>query len=419
VREHPEVVVVGGGPGGAAAAYWLARRGHPVLLVEKHEYPREKVCGDGLTPRAITQLTDMGFDFDVPELHRIHGLRAYGGGTVLELPWPEHSEHPAWGAVIRRADLDGQVAALAAAQGVMVREKTEARAIVEHGAVMGVELLREGEIEIVHPDIVVIADGSNSRFGRAVGAMRDRTYPYALAARGYYPSEASEDPFLESYLDIRDDSGRTLPGYGWVFPLGDGTVNLGVGVMSTFKGWKDVNTNQLLAALEGTVPDYWGIDPELRLARPRGGKIPMAFSVGPKAGPNWLLVGDAAGAVNPFNGEGIDYAYETGRMAAEHIHAALGSTDGALLHGYPQALEDAFGFYHRVARLFVTLIGRPAVLRALVTVGFRSRPLMEWVLKAMANLLEPSEWALAERAFRLAEMVAQAAPEPALLSSRG
>jgi flavin-dependent dehydrogenase len=279
--------------------------------------------------------------------------------------------------------------------------------------------MQEGEIEIAHPDIVVIADGSNSRFGRAVGAMRDRTYPYALAARGYYPSEASEDPFLESYLDIRDDSGRTLPGYGWVFPLGDGTVNLGVGVMSTFKGWKDVNTNQLLTALEGTVPEYWGIDPELRLARPKGGKIPMAFSIGPKAGSNWVLVGDAAGAVNPFNGEGIDYAYETGRMAAEHIHAALGSSDGALLHGYSQALEDEFGFYHRVARLFVTLIGRPAMLRALVTVGFRSRPLMEWVLKAMANLLEPSERALAERAFRLAEMVAQTAPEPALLSSRG
>ena len=297
-----------------------------------------------------------------------------------------------------------------------MRQRTEAKPVLENGSMVGVELVLDGESEVIRPEMVVVADGSLSRFGRALGAMRDRTYPYALAVRGYYRSPAADDPFLESYLDIRDAEGRTLPGYGWVFPLGDGTVNLGVGVMSTFKGWKNVNTNDLLAALEQTVPEYWGLDAEARTARPKGGKIPMAFSIGPKAGPNWVLVGDAAGAVNPFNGEGIDYAYETGRMAADHIHAALGTREPALLHSYPQALEDEYGLYHRVARLFVTLIGRPVLIRSLVTVGFRSRPLMEWVLKAMANLLEPSEQAFAERAFRLAEMVAQAAPEPALLA---
>ena len=101
----PDVLVVGGGPGGAAAGYWLARRGLSVVVAEKKEYPREKACGDGLTPRAIKQLLDMGFDFDVPEFHRVHGLRSYAGDNLkLEMEWPDHSIFPNWGGVIRRSD---------------------------------------------------------------------------------------------------------------------------------------------------------------------------------------------------------------------------------------------------------------------------------------------------------------------------
>ena len=109
----PSVLVIGGGPAGSAAAYWLAREGHDVTLVEKKEYPRDKTCGDGLTPRAILQLQEMGFDFDVPEFHTITGLRSYAGEEYVEMSWPEHSRFPNWGGVMRRSDLDSQVAELA------------------------------------------------------------------------------------------------------------------------------------------------------------------------------------------------------------------------------------------------------------------------------------------------------------------
>jgi flavin-dependent dehydrogenase len=178
-----DVLVVGGGPGGSAAAYWLARAGRSVLLVEKKEYPREKTCGDGLTPRSIHQLQDMGFDFDVPELHRIRGLRAYSGELMVELDWPDHPIYPDWGAVIRRADLDLQVAALAEKQGAIVRSHTTASPILHSGRISGVELVSDGETEVVHPKVVVVADGSLSRFGRALGTVRDRGRPYGLAAR--------------------------------------------------------------------------------------------------------------------------------------------------------------------------------------------------------------------------------------------
>ncbi len=414
-----DVLVVGGGPAGAAAAYWLARNGVSVQVAERKSYPRDKTCGDGLTPRAVKQLLDMGFDFDVPELHRIVGLRAYSGELMLEIPWPERTEYPDWGGVIRRADLDMQVAMLAEKQGAVIHQRTEAVPVVVEGRLEAVELRQtdsEGTVEstTVHPRVTVIASGSLNRFGRALGSERRRDYPYGLAVRGYYASPNSTDGFLESQLDIRDAEGRSMPGYGWIFPLGDGSINVGVGVISSFKGWKDVNTSKVLDAYLASLPDHWQSGADHQLTTPVGGKLPMAFSVGPKVGPNWVAVGDAAGAVNPFNGEGIDYGYETGRLAAGHIAEALATGDFSLLHRYAADIDDLYGAYHRVARAFVIAIGNPTLMRSLTRIGLRSRPLMEWVLKVMANLLEPEDKGISEHVYTAIEKVVALGPDPLL-----
>lgn len=396
----PSVLVVGGGPGGSAAAYWLARSGHEVTLVEKKEYPREKTCGDGLTPRAILQLQHMGFDFDVPEFHRITGLRSYAGDDLMiEMPWPEHSRFPNWGGVIRRLDLDHQVARLAEKEGVTIREKTTAYPVIEEGLLTSVRLKNGATDEIVRPDVTIVADGSMNRFGRDLGTARRRDYPLGMAARGYYSSPRSTDPFLESQLDLRDSSGATMPGYGWVFPLGDGTVNVGVGLLSTFKKWKDVNTTHMMNDYVATAPEYWGLTEDSRLSKPMGGKLTMSYSKSPLVGANWLTIGDAAGAINPWNGEGISYAYETGRLAAEYVEDAIGSGDLGLLRRYPQRLEDEYGLYFKMARIFVKLIGYPTVMRTLAHTGLRNRPLMEWTLKVMANLLDEDDKEMGERAY--------------------
>lgn len=404
----PSILVVGGGPAGASAALWLARAGHDVTLVEKKEFPRNKTCGDGLTPRAILQLTEMGFDFDRAEFHRITGLRSYAGDDLmLEMNWPQHPRFPDWGGVIRRRDLDQQVAELAAAEGVTVRQKTEAKPVVEDGRLTAVRLTHDGETETVVPDRVVIADGSLNRFGRPLGTARRKDYPMGLAARGYYRSPRSTDPFLESQLDLRDSTGATMPGYGWVFPLGDGTVNVGVGLLSTFKRWKHVNTTHMMNDyVDHSAPDYWDLGDHSKVSDPEGGKLTMSFSKGPLIGPNWLVVGDAAGAINPWNGEGISYAYETGRLAAEYISDSLVNDDPSILHRYRQRLDDEYGLYYKMARIFVKLIGNPPVMRNLAHIGLRNRPLMEWTLKVMANLLDEDEKGIGERAYdMLAAMV--------------
>ncbi len=210
---------------------------------------------------------------------------------------------------------------------------------------------------------------------------------------------------------MTDRNGNPMPGYGWIFPVGDGTVNIGVGLLSTFRDFRGVNTTNLLREYVATAPGYWELDPGAPDGKPTSGRLPMGGSVGPKAGPTHLVVGDAAGTVNPFNGEGIDYAYETGRIAALVLHEALAEGDPFVLQQYEKRLEIEYGQYFKVARLFAHVIGRPALMRELTRVGMQSRTLMEWVLRIMANLLRPEEMGAAELAYKAAAALARAAPD--------
>ena len=412
------MLVVGAGPAGSAAAYWLAVQGHDVLVVEKKRFPREKTCGDGLTPRAVKQLVDMGLGERLDDYHRYDGLRAYAHGVTLEMRWPEHPDFPSHGFVVRRRDLDQIVAQHAVKAGARLWEKAEAtEPLLDQGLVRGAAIERKGEgpgmVEEVRARYVVIADGSLSRFGRSLGTSRNRAYPQGLAIRGYYESPLHDDPWIESCLDLRDRSGNSLPGYGWVFPVGDGTINVGVGLLSTFRGWKSVNTSHLIEEYVATLPAHWGRVDGSSTGTPTGGRLPMAGSVSPKVGPNYLVVGDAAGSINPFNGEGIDYAYETGRMAAECLHEALTVGSALALRRYPEWLEEEYALYFKVARLFAGVIGRPALMRELTRVGMQSRSLMEWVLRIMANLLRPDEVGPAEAVYRAVARLVGPLPDPA------
>jgi geranylgeranyl reductase family protein len=406
-----DVLVVGAGPAGASAGYWLADAGHRVLVVDKKRFPREKTCGDGLTPRAVRQLHDMGLADPLGQFLRFDGLRSIAHGVTLELEWPDHPDFPSYGYVVRRRELDALVAERAVRVGATLWPAAEAVVpLVDHGLVAGAVLEREGRTEPVRAKYLVVADGANSRFGRSLGVQRDRSYPLGMAIRGYFASPLHDEPWIESHLDLRDREGRHLPGYGWVFPVGDGTVNVGVGLLSTFAGWKDVNTSTLMDAFVATAPDRWGISPEASCGAPTGGMLPTGGSAKPLAGPTWLVIGDAAGSVNPFNGEGISVAYETGRLAAHVVSDAITTNDGLALSRYIDELDARYGLYWKMARVFVRAIGNPAVMRELTRIGMQSRPLMEWVLRIMANLLRPDELGPAEAAYKVLAALVDAYP---------
>lgn len=411
--QHHDVIVVGAGPSGAAAAFWLARSGWDVALVEKKRFPRAKTCGDGLTPRAVRQLEDMGASAALASAHRYGGMRAVGFGRTLELPWPRHPSFPSVGYVLRRSELDLAVAEAAVTAGATWRQGTSAAPLSDSkGVVAGVLAtdVENGLRSELRAEYVVVADGANSRFGRAVGAKRVKAWPLGMALRGYWRSDRSTEPWIESQLELRDPAGRLAPGYGWVFPLGDGRVNVGVGLLASSDAWKGTNTSALLQGFLADAARRWHLDPESPDGDPTGGKLPMGLSVRPVQGARHVLVGDAAGSINPFNGEGIAYGYETGRLAAWAVGEALATRDPTALREYPRRLDRLYGTYYRFGRQFVRLIGHPRALEVAVGTAMRSRPIMGSAVRLMANLMRPEETGPAEGAFRSLAAVSDLVP---------
>ena len=402
-----DVLIIGGGPSGSAAGYWLAQTGLNVLCVEKKHFPREKTCGDGLTPRSVRQLYEMGLKDQLGEHHRYEGLRAVAFGRELTMPWPSHADYPNHGFVVTRHDLDELVSNHAAKAGTVVWQGAEA--IAPLGAVAGSGGPTEGAVVMdndygtkceVRAKVTIVADGANSRFGRALGANRDRSIPLGMALRGYFSSPRHADNYIESHLDIRDKDGKVVPGYGWIFPLGDGRVNVGIGLLSTFDRWKQVNTTKLMNSFVEFAPASWCLNESTALSVPTGGRLPMGLSVGPHVGPDYLLIGDAGGSINPFNGEGIAYGYETGRIAARIASETIASGDLGHLVEFDRELEITYGLYYKVASKFMTLMGHPELMRRLVATGMHSQSVMEWLLRIMSNLLREDEHGPAELAYK-------------------
>jgi geranylgeranyl reductase family protein len=419
-----DVVIVGGGPSGSACAYWLAQAGWSVCLIEKKLFPREKTCGDGLTPRSVYQLSEMGLEGIVAANgHKYNGLRAFGFGASLEMNWPKHPIFPNYGYTITRFNLDGLVAENAEKYGADVLNGVEALDLLEPtpapvGGLVGasgvvVKDKDTGDIAEIRGRYLVIADGQNSRLGRELGITRNRDWPLGMALRGYYTSDRHAEPWIDSHLDIRDTNGDVVPGYGWIFPLGDGRVNVGVGLLSTGGAWKGVNTTKLQEYFVAQVADEWGLNDDTCQGPPTGGRLPMGLSIGPRVGANTLTIGDATGMVNPFNGEGIAYGYESGRLAASVLGEALLANDPSTLRLYDERLEAAYGDYFKVARGFVRLISEPKILAACVGMGLRVKPVMRELLAVMANLMSNDDKGPAEIGYRAVSRLANAIPDQA------
>ncbi len=419
-----DVVIVGGGPSGSSCAYWLAQAGWSVCLIEKKDFPREKTCGDGLTPRSVHQLAQMGLEPAVAANgHRYHGLRSFGFGASLEMSWPEHPIFPNYGYTITRFNLDGLVAQHAEAHGATLLNGVEAVSLLEptesvSGGLRGaagvvVKEKESGTTGEIRGRYLVVGDGQNSRLGRELGTSRNRDWPMGMALRGYYTSDRHDEPWIDSHLDIRDPEGSVVPGYGWIFPLGDGRVNVGVGLLSTGGAWKGVNTTKLQEYFVAQTAEAWGLNDETSCGPATGGRLPMGLAVGPRIGVNTLTIGDAAGSVNPFNGEGIAYGYETGRLAAGVLGEVLATNDAAALGLYEERLDQAYGDYYKVARAFVRIISEPKIMSACVGVGLRVEPLMKELLKIMANLMSNDRKGPAEIGYRALSRLADVIPERA------
>jgi flavin-dependent dehydrogenase len=283
--------------------------------------------------------------------------------------------------------------------------------IVDRGFVRGAHVSRaDGSTVEMRATYTVVADGANSRFGRALGTHRQPTWPSALAHRAIYASSLHDAAESEFVLDLTDRAGTPITGYGWMFPRGDGTVNVGVLMMSTSPSFQVVKPAHLLEQFVADHAKRWHLTGQ-PLHQPAGGRIPLGVSVGPAAGPTSLVVGDAVAAANPLSGAGIEYAIETGLLAAGVLDEALSSGNAAALQRYPQLLDERYGSYFRVGRLVDRVMGRPSVARQATRLAAARPSLASAFLRIASNQLRPHHPGATEFAFRLAKAASAVTPE--------
>jgi menaquinone-9 beta-reductase len=393
IPSSADVLVVGAGPAGSAAAAWAARAGLDVVLADAATFPRDKPCGDGLTPRAVAELRRLGLAGWLSGRPANWGLRAAGFGQELYLPWPGGSL-PAFGSAVPRTELDAAVRAVALGCGAVPVDGARAVDVEMDGPrVHGVRLRTGGSTALVRCRRLVVADGARSQLGRTLGRTWHRDTAYGVAIRGYLKSRRADDPWISSHLELRSGAGELMSGYGWIFPLGEGEINIGVGTLATERRPADVQLRPLLDVYATARREEWELDGQVRA--PRSALLPMGGAVSGVAGPNWALIGDAAGCVNPLNGEGIDYGLETGRLVADLL-AGGGPLDPA----WPATLRRHYGEAFSIARRLAGLITVPGLLPTAGPVGMRSRPLMTLALRLMGNLVTPEDTDAVARLWR-------------------
>lgn len=331
-----DVAVVGAGPGGSAAATYLSLAGLKTILLDKADFPRDKTCGDALSPRALAVLQDMGLLEKITQTgYRVThmGLSAPGGDSFNE-PIPPLNDTPPFAIILPRLTLDN-----------IIREKAvQAGAEFYRASVNAVERTnghvtvrtKEGNCQA---KMAVLATGASTTLLEQTGILQDYPRP-AVAARAYFTEMASIPPSLQFHFQ-----GIPLPGYGWIFPLSENSANIGAGMLIRHKRDKQpASPRSLMEQFVSSRPLQTLLKQARQVGPIKGYPLRMDFATAPTFGDHILLVGEAAGLVNPITGEGIDYALESGQIAAQHLAEMFqrGDFSSAQHQQYDQKLRAQF-----------------------------------------------------------------------------
>jgi geranylgeranyl reductase family protein len=419
-----DAIVVGAGPSGAATAAHLSRGGARVLICDPSHFPRDKACGGGLTPRGVAALQRLGIEPSADEAIRVGGLDMIGYGRHVATAFPQTSTWPSHGLVARRSVLDNLVLQAALDAGAEFRTGVRVTGpLFEDGTCRGVRTKSNGagSSEDIEATWTIAADGATSVTARAAGLAPSTTtqagggFWYA-ALRGFVgpvtPLYHDGEPVLEFY-PLRTRSGRWLPAYGWVFPLPDGSANIGVDIPHTPKLAACPPLRQayddFVERMRRERPGFEGATQE---APPQGALLPEAMLGFRPAAPGLVAVGDAAGMITPYSGEGILYALESAEHAAQALLSDARPSE--VVRRYTSALRDGYAFQLTSALKIMKAMRKAPFAAAAAAVGFRSARALRAGVRVMGFLIEDGTAgdSTVSKGYRMARRVADFRSRP-------
>lgn len=402
-----DVVIAGAGPAGSAAAHALAKAGADVIILERAHFPRDKSCGDGVTAHAVDILHDMGVTFESlgPKAVRTFGGRigAPSGETFVAKP-PSYNGAPAECWVVPRFVLDEAIASAARKAGAKLVQGAAVSDVVRDasGRCAGLRYDDGSGAQTLAAKVVIGADGAHSSVARSLRVRSAPKRHIGFALRAYYDGVAGLDDLLEIYYYDK----RILPGYGWVFPTGGSTANVGVGI---YAGELDRSARKLRDILDEFIATEPNVKERFRdaklMGRAIGWPLPVSTLNRQTVFDGAMLCGDAAALVDPLTGEGIWTALVSGRTAAHAALAAVARNDTSrhALAGYQRECRAIVGGYLSSGRLLKNLAKSSTLLDLIVhrahtnayyasrAIGYglgtidRRRALRSIVLKAVFN----------------------------------
>jgi geranylgeranyl reductase family protein len=400
-KQH-DVIIIGAGPGGSSAAYFLAKKGIDVLLLDRATFPRDKTCGDGLTPRCVAMLDEIGVLSEVEKVsHHINSARIFSpNGKSVETKLKPHGKFPDYMLVSPRYLLDNILCQQAIKHGAHFEGDTKVIDIQQRDDGVTVIAKQQQKEILFQAKIAIIATGASLSLLKKTGFIEAIPTPI-IAARAYYEGVRGISDSFDFHFD-----GVDLPGYGWVFPLGEGRANIGLGYIANGKNRKTRNIKKMLRDFV-ELPAF---DKMLSSATPttefKSYPIRTDFSTAKTYHKRTILIGEAAGLVNPLTGEGIDYALESGKIAAQHAENWLKDDDfsNACLAEYDQALRDQYQLLFDFCEKIIGCCIRPFTLNLMILAATHSseirRSLTDIILGNRAPATEPTAWNMTKKAIR-------------------
>jgi geranylgeranyl reductase family protein len=386
-----DVAIIGAGPGGSATAHYLAQAGLDVLLLDKSDFPRDKTCGDGLTPRALHVLDDMGI---LPEVSKsgfqINGLELHArSGMEMDTDIPEHPDYPNHLLVVPRIKLDDIIRRRAIRSGAKFESPVRVRSINHEKNSVHIHASQSGKKLNYQAKLIVVSVGANLRLLSDLGILVKKPN-MIIAARAYFEGmQGLGDRVQAHFADV------PMPGYGWVFPISETAANIGMGYwstrkplagrkasirseMETFLSSPKIRTMLEGASMQGSIQSY---------------PLRIDFNSAPTFGERILLVGESAGLVSPLTGEGIDFALESGQLAAQFIQDKMPAGDFGpeIMSEYDRILRNQFRSIFRFLNYVRSFYLNPILMHRTIQVANKRSEIKRVLINVLMSQQHPSE----------------------------